>query len=167
MKKLSNVYLCAAFILPAIVFASCASGASASGSGGDFKDVQGKGWTLLEIRSQGKTVSLDRSKLAAGFPEGVYTINFEEVSAGNEGRVSGVGAPNRYTGPYTFDSNKAISIGLLASTKMLALKEPDELKENDFFAYLAKVKRWDLNSGKLELYSANDAGAETVLVFGL
>jgi heat shock protein HslJ len=165
VKKNAGVYLCTVFILPAIVFVSCAGTASVRGSGAEFKDVQGKEWTLLEIKSQGKTVRIDRKKLEAGFSGGAFTINFEEGSSGNEGRTSGVGAPNRYFGPYTVDSNNALSIGNLASTMMAALFEPEELKENEFLAYLSNVKRWNLRSKKLELYSANSAGAETVLVF--
>ena len=160
MKKFTGIYLCAVFILLAIVFASCAGKASFGGSKAVFKDIQGKEWILLEIRNKGKTVSIDRKKLDAGFPGGVFTINFEED------RVNGVGAPNRYFGPFTADSNKTLSIGNLASTMMLALFEPDELRENEFFDYLSKTKRWDLKSGKLELYSTNSSGAETVLVFG-
>ena len=161
MKKLTGVYLCAVFILAALVFVSCASGASLGGSKAVFNDdIQGKEWILLEFRSQGKTVSIDRKKLDAGFPNGVFTIHFEED------RVNGVGAPNRYFGPCTANSDKTLSIGNLASTMMLALFEPDELKEQEFFDYLSNVKRWNLKSGKLELYSVNSSGAETVLVFG-
>jgi heat shock protein HslJ len=160
MKKFTGLYLCAVFILPVLVFGSCASGASFRGSKAVFDDVQGKEWILLEIRSQEKTVSIDQNKLDAGFPNGAFTINFEED------RVSGVGAPNRYFGPCTVNSDKPLSIGNLASTMMAAIFEPEGLKEQEFFNYLSNAKRWDLKSGKLELYSTNSSGAETVLVFG-
>jgi len=161
MKQLTGIYLCAAFFMPALVFVSCADGASfKSGSGAEFKDVQGKEWTLLEIKSQGKTVSIDRKKLEAGNMGSAFTINFAED------RVNGVGAPNRYFGPYTVDSNNTLSIGLLASTMMAALFEPEGLKENEFLDYLSKAKHWDIRSKKLRLYSVNSAGADTVLIFG-
>jgi heat shock protein HslJ len=159
MKKSTGVYFCTALILPAIIFVSCAGTASARGSGAEFKNVQGKEWTLLEIKSQGKTVRIDRKKLETVNLGGAFTINFED------GRASGVGAPNRYFGPYTVDSNNVLSIGNLASTMMAALFEPEELRETEFLDYLSKVKRWNLRSKKLELYSVNSAGAETVLVF--
>jgi heat shock protein HslJ len=165
MKKLTGVFLCVVFILQSIIFVSCANGAPVRESGADFKDVQGKEWMLLEVKSQGKTVSIDRKKLEASFPGGIFTINFEESGSGSEGRVSGVGAPNRYFGPYTVNNNKTLSIGNLASTMMAALFEPEELKENEFLTYLSKAKRWDLRSGKLELYSVNSAEAEVVLIF--
>ena len=161
MKKFTGVYLCAIFILTALVFVSCAGGASFRGSKAVFNDdVQGKEWILLEFKSQGKTVKLDRNKLDASFPNGAFTINFEED------RVNGVGAPNRYFGPCTIDGNKGISIGNLASTMMLALFEPEELKEQEFFDYLSKANRWNIKSGKLEIYTVNSSGVETVLVFG-
>jgi heat shock protein HslJ len=151
MRKLTGIYFCAALILPAIVFVSCAGSAK-------VKDAQGKEWVLMEIRSQGKTVTIDRKKLDANNMGGAFTINFEES------RVSGMGAPNRYFGPYTVDNNK-LSIGELASTMMAAFFEPEELKEREFFDYLSKANRLKIKSGKLELYSVNSTGAETVLVF--
>jgi len=160
MKKLTGIYFCAVLFLPALVFVSCAGGASfKKGSGAEFKDVQGKEWTLLEIKSQGKTIRIDRKKLEAGNMSGAFTVNF------GEGRLSGVGAPNRYFAPYTVDSNNALSISDLASTMMAALFEPEELKESEFFDYLSKAKRWNLKSKKLEIYSADSTGAETVLLF--
>jgi heat shock protein HslJ len=164
MRKGSGVYLCAFVILPAAVFTLCAAGAFSRGNGANFKDVQGKEWTLLEIKSRGNTVSIDRKKLEAVNLGGVFTVNFEGSSE-SEGRLRGVGAPNRYFGPYTLGGNKTISVGLLAGTMMAAIFEPEELKENEFLDYLSKTSRWDLKSGKLELYSANSSGAETVLIF--
>jgi heat shock protein HslJ len=160
MNKLTGVNFCAALILPTLVLVSCAGGASfKKGSGAEFKDVQGKEWILQQIKSQGKTVTIDRKKLDANNMGGAFTINFEE------GRVSGMGAPNRYFGPYTVDSNNALGIGLLASTMMAAFYEPEELKEKQFTDYLSNAKHWDIRSKKLYLYSANIAGEDTVLVF--
>jgi len=153
MKKSTGIYFCAAIILPAIVFASCAGGAK-------VKEAEGKEWILLEIKSQGKTVTIDRKKLETGNMGGAFTINFDE------GRVSGMGAPNRYFGPYTVDSKNVLSIGDLASTMMAAFFEPEELKEKEFLDYLSKASRLKIKSGKLELYSTNSTGAKTVLVFG-
>jgi heat shock protein HslJ len=155
MKKLTGAYFCAAFILPAIVLLSCAGGAQ-------LNDAQGKEWMLLEIKSQGKTVSIDRKKLEANNMGGAFTINFE---AGSEGRINGMGAPNRYFAPYTVDGKNALSIGNIASTMMAAFYEPEELKEKEFFDYLSKASSLKIKSGKLEIYSANNAGAETVLIF--
>jgi len=160
MRKLTGINFCAALIFPALVFVSCAGGASfKSGSGAEFKDAQGKEWTLQQIKSQGKTVRIDRKKLEANNMSGAFTVNFEE------GRVSGVGAPNRYFGPYTVNSNNVLNIGLLAGTMMASFYEPEELKEKEFYDYLSKAKHWDIRSKKLQIYSANSEGADTVLIF--
>jgi heat shock protein HslJ len=152
MKKITGIYFCAVLILPALAFVSCAGGAK-------VKDAQGKEWILQQIKSQGKTVTIDRKKLEANNMGGAFTINFED------GRVSGMGAPNRYFGPYTVDSKNALSIGNLASTMMAAFFEPEELNEREFFDYVSKASLIKIKSGKLELYSVNSAGAKTVLVF--
>ena len=123
-----------------------------------LSDVEGKEWRLTELRSAGNTVRIDRSKLAAADTNGSFTISFQT------GRVSGMGWPNRYFGPYTADSGEALSIGDLASTMMAAFMELDELKEHDYFVYLSNVTRWAVRDGKLELYSTS-SGRETVLVF--
>jgi heat shock protein HslJ len=164
MKKSAGVFLYALIFLPAAIFTLCAAGEFSRGSAVTFRDVQGEEWTLLEIKSPGKTVSIDRKKLEAVNLGGAFTASFESSSE-NEGRLSGVGAPNRYFGPYTLGENNTLSVGLLAGTMMAAIFEPEELKENEFLDYLSKAKRWDLKSGELELYSVNSSGAETVLTF--
>jgi heat shock protein HslJ len=155
----SIIVLCAAFVLSAVAFPSGVFGAPAWDSGISFSDVEGKEWILSEVKSAGKSVIMDRAKLQASNMGGVYTITF------NGEQVNGMGAPNRYLGPYTVGSNRALSIGNVASTMMMGLFQPDGLAENEFVAYLSKVTRWDFRDGKLELYSSNSDGTEAVLIF--
>jgi heat shock protein HslJ len=159
MKKVSVVLSCLILSLLAIAFTSCADGASVRAnepdSGAVFGDVEGNEWILLEVKSGKKTIPMDRKKLEADGMGGVYTINFKD------GRVYGMGAPNRYFGPYTLGSNRSLSIGNLATTLMASIKNPPGLNEIEYYAYLSKVTRWDLRYGKLELYS----GADAVLIF--
>ena len=54
---------------------------------------------------------------------------------------------------------------MIGSTMMAALFERDDLKEHEYFGHLGKASGWELNGSRLELYSAGDSGAETVLVF--
>jgi len=153
---------------PAVFYGEvAASGNNAAGqvsSQGEVKvlgDVEGKEWMLTELRSGGNTVRIDRSKLGGADTNGSFTIIFQE------GRVSGIGWPNRYFGPYTSGDGDALTISeALASTMMAAFIELDELKEHDYFVYLSKVTRWAVRDGKLELYSTSD-GRETVLVYEL
>jgi heat shock protein HslJ len=162
MKNLVRATFCSVLVLSAI---SIIHGAPAQEGGTTFKDVEGKEWMLSEFVSAGKTVRMDRQKLELDNFGGVYTIQFQEN--GSEGRVSGMGAPNRYFGPYTAGANRSLSIGNMASTMMATFREPDGLRENEYFNYLSKVTRWDIRNGKLELYSSAASGAETVLIFGL
>ena len=178
MKSVTVFVFFVVLVLPAII--SCAStGSQAAGSatsggqatggsrttvsegGTSFNDVSGKEWILAEIRSARSTIQIDRQKLAANNIGGFFTINFQE------GNVSGMGAPNRFRGPYTLGSGNALNIGLLATTMMAAFIEADELKEHEYHVYLGKVTRWNLRSGNLELTSSNPEGAEAILVFRL
>ena len=137
---------------------SCAGTSSLRDNEAVFGNVEGKVWLLSELRS-GASVITDRSKLNASGMGEIYTLSFKD------GRVSGMGAPNRFFGPYTSSENRALKIGDVASTLMAALKEPDGLKENEYFRLLSKVTRWDIKDGKLQLYSSNSSGAEAILVF--
>jgi len=161
-----------ALVLPAIVFPSRASGAPGQEGGpilqnreAVFGDVEGKEWFLLEFTRAGKTIAMDRKALEAIGMGGVYTINFRQGNAAGGNQVSGLGAPNRYFGPFTTGDNRTLSIGNLASTMMLAFIEPDGLKEYEYFSMLSRLSRWNLRDGKLTLYSSDSDGNETVMVF--
>ena len=159
MKNVIMVLFSAVLFLPVIAFPFNAAGAPAQESGGTFNNVEGKEWFLSEIKSAGKTISIDRKELAAANMGGYYTISFRE------GRASGTGAPNRYFASYTTGSNRGLGIGNIASTMMAPFREPDNLKENEYFNYLPRVARWNLREGKLELYCSNSNGGEAILIF--
>ena len=156
MKIFLNLFILLAIMLPVSANAAPAQDLGTSLS---FRDIEGKEWILLELRDAGKTILMDRQKLEAENMGGFFTIRFED------GRLGGVGAPNRYFGPYTAGAGRDLDIGILASTLMMALREPEFLKESEFFDFLSRVSRWDLREGKLELYSPDGDGNETVLVF--
>ena len=167
MKNISVLAFSALFILPALLFPLFANGAAAHENRVTFKDVEGKEWILSEIKGPGKSVILDREKLISENFGGVYTIIFREGDNPNAGQVNGMGAPNRFFGPYTLGNNWALSLGHLASTMMMAFREPDGLSESEYFAFLSRVTGWylSLREGKLELYSSNSDGVEATLVF--
>jgi len=125
-----------------------------------FSNVVDKDWKLIAVRGNSENITFDRNKLVAeGFAD-IFTLRFDQE------RVNGVGAPNRYFAPYTRTDNKqGISIKTVAQTQMAALREPEYLKELDFFAYLQNTIKWNIAKGNLELYSAETNGATTVLVF--
>ena len=141
--------------VPAAIFAViCLLGCVSTGA---ISDIQGKEWILEEFSVGGKTTRINRSN-DFGLGE-IYSINFEE------GRVSGVGAPNRFFGPYIAGSGSLLTMGPMGATQMASFIEPEELKEHEYFAYLNAVYRWGLRGGKLELYTKNTDGSEVVLVF--
>ena len=145
------------------ILISCASGVSAQDnsipardSGAVFADLEGKEWLLSGITRSGQTVHLDRNAIGMA---GAYTISFQD------NRVSGMGAPNRYFGPFSTGPGRALSIGNIASTLMAAIFEPEALKEHEFFAYLARISHWDLRDGSLELHSSDNDESLVVLTF--
>jgi heat shock protein HslJ len=129
---------------------------------GDAGTIIGTDWLLLEIRQGDTVIDLNRPKLAAEEMGDVFSLRFDG------GNVFGQAAPNRYTAPCEWGDDNTLAIGVIASTKMLAFREPDALKEHEFFAYLARVNRMSLNGGgELELYAdAGAGGAAATLVFG-
>ena len=165
MKNVSMFVFCIGLALSMIVSCTGAPaeaeirGAAAPEIEMSFNEVEGKEWLLSELRIAGRTVQIDRQKLEMDNMRDFFSITFQE------GRVSGVAAPNLYHGPYTIGSGKVLNIGLLASTLMAAFFELEELKEHEYYAYLSRVTRWNLLGGKLELYSTTNDGAELVLAF--
>lgn len=147
-------------LIAAMLVFSCAGG-SAIRSNLSFADVQGRDWILVELRAAPETVRMDRRKLESINLGTAYTLHF-----GPE-RVTGTGAPNRFTGPYTAGEGRSLSIGQVAATQMMSLLQPEGLTEHDFFAYLARITSWDLRENRLELNSSTGNGDPAVLVFSL
>ena len=68
-----------------------------------------------------------------------------------DGRVSGSGGCNRFSGSYTL-SGDALELGPLAATKMAC---PAMELESRVFAALQAVRRWKVAAGSLELADAS------------
>ncbi|MDR2519346.1 MAG: META domain-containing protein [Spirochaetaceae bacterium] len=151
-----------------LVLASCAGkpapapqeGApqTAQTPGGGFDSLYGKEWRLAEVRTPLGNTPFSREKLEAAGAGDFFTLRFDAE------QVSGKAAPNRYSGPYK-EGGGGLSFGLLRTTKMAALSEPEDLKEQEYYNYLAQTSRWALDGDRLELYTKGEEGAETVLVF--
>ena len=147
----------------AAVAASCAGAPKTSGEQAavtDFSAVRDRDWDLAEIRTGQKRIVIDfGEEWDEEGSEKFFTLRFDAE------QISGVGAPNRYRAPYSTGDNNAVSIGLIAGTLMAPLREPEVLKEQEYFALLQKAVRWNLVREYLELYCENASGGETVLVF--
>jgi heat shock protein HslJ len=140
------------FMAAMAVLASCRSAPR-------FQDVQAKEWMLVEIRVQPENITFDRQKLVdEGFGD-IFTVQFDGD------RLSGKGAPNRYRGPYEVGENQSLKIGNVAGTLMAPIREPERLKEREYFAWLANVYKWNLDGETLELYTKSDAGQEAVMIY--
>jgi heat shock protein HslJ len=153
------------FILSVLMVLSCATkgGAetaparnahSSEGQSTSIADIQGKDWILEEVRINSATVRINR-------PNNVecFTLRFDGE------RMGGIGHPNRYFAPYTAGEGNSLSMGLAVATLMAPLFEINGLREHEYFAYLSKVKSWDIRSGKLELTGSGENGETLVLVY--
>jgi heat shock protein HslJ len=151
--------LCFAVMMAGLVLSACAGGAAVKETALNFDDVRGKEWILTELRTGSAVIRLDRQKLEAEDLGDVYTLRFDED------RLSGKGAPNRYFGPYELGDGGRLTLSRVASTEMMGIKEPEELKEYEYYDYLNRVNRWGMAQGRLELFSETPDGREAVLVF--
>jgi len=125
-----------------------------------FSSVVDKDWKLIAVRGGSENITFNRNKLAEeGFAD-IFTLRFDKE------RVNGVGAPNRYFAPYTLvDKKQGITIKAIAQSQMTPLREPEYLKEQEFFAYIQKTTKWNIVNKNLELQSTGADGATMVLVF--
>jgi heat shock protein HslJ len=146
-------------MMAALALAACAGSAAVKEEPLNFDEVRGKEWILTEVRTGSAVIHLDRQKLEAEDMGDVYTLRFDEDG------LSGKGAPNRYFGPYELGDGGRLSLSRVASTLMLGIKEPEGLKESEYYDYLNKVSRWNLAQGRLELFTETPEGGEAVLVF--
>ncbi|MDR1787198.1 MAG: META domain-containing protein [Treponema sp.] len=135
----------------------CLAAACAS-AGAAFEPALNTDWFLAQIESDGAIITFNRGELADEGFAGAFSIRFAE------GRAAGLGAPNRYTGPYTV-KGASLSIGQPAATKMLALRQPEGLTENAYFAFLARTTGWRLADGRLFLDTRTEEGGAASLVF--
>ena len=123
--------------------------------------VIGTDWLLREVRRPGGSVSLDRLKLEAEGRGDTFSLHFE-----GEDRVSGRADPNRYAAPCSWGDDNTLGIGLAAVTKMLSLREPEALTEEEFFGCLSRVSRWSKDGEDLlELHGKDEEGGRVILVF--
>ncbi|MDR2181648.1 MAG: META domain-containing protein [Treponema sp.] len=122
--------------------------------------ISGKEWKLSGLRKGGAVITIDRDKLQAGGFGDFFTLTIDSR------RISGKAAPNRYTTTYQAGAGNVLALAPPVSTLMASMYDPEHLREDEYFQYLAKVTGWKLNQGKLELYTTDPAGTETVLVYG-
>jgi heat shock protein HslJ len=146
-------------VTAAAITLACASTPVSSSESTSEPSFFNKDWNLVELKSESGNIIFNRNKMAAEEIGNFFFLRFDSE------RVSGVGAPNRFFGNYTLLDNQALRINPLASTLMATFREPEELREYEYFKYLQNASKWNLNRGKLEIYSKKDDGSEAILVF--
>ncbi|GHS86628.1 hypothetical protein FACS189487_01240 [Campylobacterota bacterium] len=129
-------------LLALTLFAGCASKAQ---NAADLSALTDRQWKLSWIKTATSATAIDRAQLAKDNGATYFTIQF------GENRISGKGAPNTYTAECKYGENRRLFISPIASTKMIALKEPKELNEHEFFRYLGYASEWRVSSNTLEL----------------
>ena len=125
--------------LAGIIFTGCCKGCRAAKHAA-VESLQGTVWRLSQL--DGQTID----------EENKYEITFMK-----NGRVAGIGACNRFFGPYEIlNTNGGIKIGPLASTMMACLPEN---VENKYFRMMEDVHLYQLDKGKLYLFVDNKVKA--------
>lgn len=150
MRKLIFLFLIAISII------GC--GSSSSGAVTDFKS---KDWKLVEVFIDSKNINFNRKDLANEKAGDIFTLKFDAEN------LSGVGAPNRYSAPYSLSDKQNISVMPIRATQMASIWQPEKLKEYDFFIYMQNLSEWAIVSGRLELTSKTEDGRTVKLVFSL
>jgi heat shock protein HslJ len=121
--------------------------------------ITGKEWKLIEVRINNSDTGFNRKTLNHEGIDRFFTVNFDT------GIISGTGAPNRYSAPYTMGDNQSISIMIMRSTLMASFFQPENLTEHDFFTYMQNTYEWKLVNDQLELQSKTAEGSAVNLIF--
>ena len=157
-----------AAVLAAVLIVSCNSREHVSAAAQEreirgipaenFLDITGKEWKLTEVWINGFNSNFSRETVGDAFKE-AFLIGFDAEM------VFGTGAPNRFSAPYSLGENQTINIGLVRSTMMASIFEPEGLSEHNFFNYVQNSFEWKLSDRELHLHSKTDNIASIVLVF--
>lgn len=125
----------------------------------EFKDIMGKVWHLAQLRAENGDVLFDAANLDREFFGDAYTLQFDSE------RAAGKAAPNRYTAPYTLGKGKTLAFKPAASTRMMAIRQPEGLGESEFFNLLGKVYAWEMDGEQLVLSALNAEGKKVDMIF--
>ena len=135
-------------IFIAVLMTGCASKKNIQ----NFSDVVGKGWKLIEIKMEDKSVLFNRANLAKEDAGDIFTLTV------NTETINGKGAPNLFITPYKQGDNQSLTVTPISVTTPAPLRQPERLRENDFFTYLQNVYKWEAVNNNLELLSKTEDG---------
>ena len=153
-------------VITALTLCSCGSAPKSLDAAGEvlaefheFSEITGIDWMLAMVKTESQNKMVNRESSDLKRFDAIFTLRFDAEM------VSGVGAPNRFSAPYTAGDNQEISVKLVRSTLMAPLFEPEILKEHEYFNYLQNAYKWNLSGERMELYTKNADGAGIILVF--
>jgi hypothetical protein len=129
------------------------------GGNSNFSAVMGKEWRLVRIETFAGPTEFSRAALEAQEMGDYYILRFDKDA------LFGMAAPNRYRAPYHLGEGASISIETIAGTLMASFKEPPGLQEKEYYTYLMRVFRWDVEDDRLNLYTLNFSGESVILVY--
>ena len=148
----------AAICVIVFLLSACATSKSVSKSS-DFDAIKNRVWKLAEVKDSLGKLTFESEKLDKEQFGDVYTMQFDDTFA------SGKAAPNRYNAAYALGSGNVISFKPAASTRMLAFKEPEGLREHEFYGLLQKASSWNLIENRLFIYTRTAENPDLILVF--
>ena len=149
-------------LLIVLVLASILMSCNTTGDSSSFSSVAGKDWRLIEVRIESnirREIIFDRNQLSKENARDVFLLKFDNANVG------GTAAPNRYAATYSLSEGQSISITPMRTTQQASLWQPERLREQDYFAYMQNVNRWELASGRLILYSKTEDGQDIRLMY--
>jgi len=121
--------------------------------------ITGKEWKLIAVHINNSDTGFNRDALIREEFAPFFTVHFDTDN------VSGIGAPNRYSAPYTLGDNQSINIMIMRSTMMASFFQPENLTEHDFFTYMQNAYEWNLVNNNLELRTKTADGGAVSLIF--
>jgi heat shock protein HslJ len=153
-----GIAACAAAVI--FLLGACASTKTVSGGmNSGFGSIKGKVWQLSLVRNSAGQAIFDKTKIDPEKFKDVYTLQFDDANA------VGKAAPNRFNAPYSLGNGDAISFKYVASTLMASFNSPEGLNENGFYKLLEKASRWSFADNQLTIYTTDDSGAGSTLIF--
>jgi heat shock protein HslJ len=124
-----------------------------------FQDIKDRIWKLTELSVGFGRVVFDRIGMENNGHGDVYIIQFAD-----EG-VNGKAAPNRYFAPYEVQEGHSVALRTIVGTMMAASINIGGIMETEFYYYLQRISRWDLQNGRLDLFVAVSPDENAVLSF--
>jgi heat shock protein HslJ len=133
ITKLIGLSVIFSFLAITLSLSGCSSGKSTTES----VSLEGTRWILETLN--GKSIPITNGNNA--------TLKFDEAT----GKISGSGSCNTFFGSYKADGS-VLKFSEIGSTKMMC----DEMSvETDYFSALQKTDKYEIKSGKLNLYSSS------------